>query len=106
MTFLRVVAPVIAVHHTAFLFTITGTELWVGMVVIIRAAFFGANAFAVVVFPIVLFIATLKVWIARWAVYWVFSPSLLWAAIKIWIAFTSERVGEPSVIICSTAIIS
>jgi hypothetical protein len=100
-----IVTPVIAIYDTAFNITVAHTEFWVIMVVIPWAAFFGAIANAVVVLPIEFFIATLFFGIARCAIC-VFSPSLLWAAIEIWVAVASERVSEPSVIVGRTAVLS
>ena len=97
--------PVVTVNDATFNIAVAHTEFWVIMIVITRAAFFGAFTNAVVILPIEFLIATLIFGVARCAIC-VFSPSLLWTAIDILVAFTSERVSEPSVIICSTAIIS
>jgi hypothetical protein len=44
------------------------TEFWIAMVVITRAAFYGAFTNAVVVLPIKFLVATFIFWIARWAI--------------------------------------
>jgi hypothetical protein len=77
----RVRSPGVAVNKTAFPIRGTHTELRVIMVVITRAAFFGAIANAVIVLPEEFLITTFIHWIARWAI-WVLSPSLTWAAIE------------------------
>jgi len=97
--------PVVAVNDATFNITVAHTEFWVIMIVITRAAFFGAFTNAVVILPIEFLIATLIFGVARCAIC-VFSPSLLWTAIDILVAFTSERVSEPSVIVGRTTVLS
>jgi hypothetical protein len=63
-----IVTPVIAVNYTAFFMAEAHTEFWVAMVVITRAAFFGAFTNAIVVLPVKFLIATLFFGVARWAI--------------------------------------